>query len=131
MTDAAKTSPQAAKVSEMIMEFAAPLLALDRDGASDVDVLRSLMMMVEMCWNLPVFESTDPEAYVRFKEGFDTVTQNIPREIAVVLAQLMENRRTRFGRVPLLIHVKVEEDGPGRARLIAEARMPPADPHLC
>jgi hypothetical protein len=131
MPDRAKPSPQAAKVSEMIMEFAAPLLDLDRDGAADVDVLRSLMMMVELCWNLPVFEATDPEAYVRFKQGFDSVTQNVPPEIGSMLAILLENRRTRFGRVPLLIHVRVEEDGPGRARLLAEARMPATDPNLC
>jgi hypothetical protein len=131
MPNRANASPPAAKVSEMILEFAAPLLDLDRDGAADVDVLRSLMMMVEMCWNLPVFEATDPEAYQHFKQGFETVTQNVPPEIATVLAHLMENRRTRFGSVPLLIHVRVEADGPGRARLLAETRMPPTDPHLC
>lgn len=112
------------------MEFAAPLLDLDRDGAKDVDVLRSLMMMVEMCWNLPVFETTDPDAYVKFKQGFEQITQSVPKEIASVLVQLMESRRKRYGRIPLLIHMRVEEDGTGRPRLMAEARMPAADPNL-
>jgi hypothetical protein len=121
---------QPAKVSRMIMEFAAPLLDLDRAGAADVEVLRSLMMMVEMCWNLPVFEATDPQAYVRFKQGFDQVTESVPEPLAAVLAQLLVDRRTRFAHTPLLIHVRVEEDGPGRARLSAETRLPPSDPHF-
>jgi len=112
------------------MEFAAPLLDLDRDGAADVDVLRNLMMMVELCWNLPVFEATDPEAYERFKQGFDRVTQDVPKEIGAVLLQMMAARRTLYAHTPLLIHVRVESDGPGKARLLAETRMPASDPRF-
>jgi len=122
--------PSQRKVSAMILQFAAPLLDLDRAGASDVEVLRSLMMMVEMCWNLPVFETTDPDAYVQFKKGFETVTQDVPPEIAAVLEQLLLDRRTRYGHIPLLVHVRVEEAGPGKASLVTEARMPATAPHF-
>ena len=45
MTDRASESQSQQKVSAMILEFAAPLLDLDRAGAADVDVLRNFMMI--------------------------------------------------------------------------------------
>ena len=83
-----------------------------------------------MCWNLPVFETTDPTAYVRFKQGFDSVTQAVPPEIASVLAQLLSDRRTHYGHIPVLVHVRVEEAAAGKARLLTEVRMPDTTPRF-
>jgi len=125
-----QASSHRTKVSEMILEFAAPLLNLDREGAADLEVLQSLMMLVEMCWNLPVFEVTEPALYARFKQGFDTATAEVPKEIADALAQLLVDRRSRYGESPVLIHVRVEADGADSARIVAEARMPSRMPRF-
>lgn len=41
------------KVSEMILEFAAPLLQLDPVAPHDITMLGEVLLMAEMCWNLP------------------------------------------------------------------------------
>jgi hypothetical protein len=75
------------KISEMLLEFAAPLLQLGADGPPDIKVLGQLMMLTEMCWNLPVFETNDPAAHAHFKQDFDS---NTPRQDELVTSALQE-----------------------------------------
>ena len=112
------------KVSEMILDFAEPLLNLEPGGPPDIKLLRNVLMMAELCWNLPVFETMDGGAYANHKKGFDAVVQAAPGPIANRLRQLIQDRKTRFAGVPFLVTVRVEEDAANNARVIAEARVP-------
>lgn len=115
--------PAPGKVSEMILDFAEPLLSLGADGPPDITALRSALVMAEMCWNLPVFEKANNAAYGQFKRGFDDVLQASPGPMADLLRQLIHDRKTRFAGVPFLVTVRVEGAG-SDAKVVAEARMP-------
>lgn len=115
-------APRRATLSDVIMEFAAPLLALDPTAAAEPDVLRQLMVLVDMCWNLPSLEGTDPGAYATLKQGFEAVVREVPAPMAEQLNELIAARKTRFAAVPFLVHTRVEEDAAGKARIITEAR---------
>jgi hypothetical protein len=123
---AASTSTKRTTLSELMLEFASPLLALDKSGAADPDVLRQLMILVDMCWNLPVLERTDPAAYTKVRQGFDTIVSDLPGPLADQLHQLLDDRTERYGSVPFLVQTHVETDAAGKARLTAEARKPRA-----
>jgi hypothetical protein len=111
------------KVSELVLDFAAPLLRLGPNGLPDIDALRSVLQLAEICWNLPVYERTDKAKHAEFKRGFDSVLQSVPAPIANLLRQLLHERTTRFGAIPFLVTVRVEGQSLDRANVIAEARV--------
>jgi hypothetical protein len=116
---------QKASLSEVIMAFAAPLLELDAQAAADPDVLSQLMVLVDMCWNLPLLETTDPATHAKLKQGFDNVVKEVPKPVADQLQQLLAERSTgRFAGLPFLVHTRVERDAQGKASIVAEARKP-------
>jgi hypothetical protein len=114
---------QKATLSDVMRAFAAPLLELDASAAQEPDVLSQLMVLVDMCWNLPLLQSTDPEAYAKLKQGFDNVLAGVPRPVAEQLHKLLEDRMARFGTLQFLVHTRVESDA-GQARMVTEARKP-------
>ena len=84
------------------------------------------MVLVDMCWNLPILEETDPAAHARVKHGFDSVVQDLPEPMAVQLRQLLTDRKGRYGSVPFLVQTRVQADATGRPQVFAEARKPRA-----
>lgn len=108
------------------MAFAAPLLELDAQAAADPDVLSQLMVLVDMCWNLPLLEMTDPASHAKLKQGFDNVLKDVPKPVADQLQYLLADRKSRFASVSFLVHTRVERDANGKAQIIPEARKPRA-----
>lgn len=49
--------PVPAKVSEVILEFAQPLMEFGEDGPPDIQTMRNIMMLAMVCWNVPIMES--------------------------------------------------------------------------
>lgn len=82
------------------------------------------MVLVDMCWNLPLLHSSDPDAYKKLKQGFDSVVRDVPGPVAEKLGQLLQDRSARFGSLAFLVHTSVDTDSAGQARLVAEARKP-------
>lgn len=115
-----------ATLSEVIMAFAAPLLELDAKAAADPDVLGQLMVLVDMCWNLPLLETSDPAAHFKLKQGFDNILKDVPKPVADQLQSLLADRKARFGSLAFLVHTRVERDAAGKACIVAEARKPRA-----
>ena len=113
------------KVSEMILEFARPLLDLEPGGPPDINALRNILMFAELCWNLPVYERAGGAADAEFKKGFDRVLQAAPEAIASRLRQLVQDRKTRFAAIPFLITARVEGESLEQATVVAEARVSP------
>lgn len=125
-SDSAAPAQQKATLSEVITAFAAPLLALDANAAAEPDVLAQLMVLVDMCWNLPLLETSDPATHAKLKMGFDNVVKEMPKPVADQLQQLLVDRKGRFGSLAFLVHTRVERDAAGKARIVPEARKPRA-----
>jgi hypothetical protein len=118
-------APQKASLEQVILAFASPLLALDAKAAADPDVLSQLMVLVDMCWNLPVLEASDPAAHARLKQGFDSVVKDVPAPIAEQLRKLLVERTARFAALSFLVHTRVHTDAAtGKAGIVVEARKP-------
>lgn len=125
MTREAPAQPataQTATLSEVITAFAAPLLALDEQAAADPEVLGQLMVLVDMCWNLPLLETSDPATHAKLKQGFDNIVKEVPVPVAEQLAALLVDRKARFGALSFLVHTRVDTDAAGNARITPEAR---------
>jgi hypothetical protein len=118
----AQSAPKMATLSEVIEAFAAPLLALDEKAAADPDVLSQLMVLVDMCWNLPLLESDDPATHAKLKQGFDNIVAEVPKPVAEQLAALIADRSARFGSLKFLVHTRVDTDATGKVRITPEAR---------
>ncbi len=111
------------KVSEMILQFAQPLLQLEPDGPPDIKAVRNVMMLATVCWNLPVVEAGKGPDGPRIRKMFDEAMASVPESIRRVLLGLLDDRRTKFAAVPFLVIVSVE-GSLDRLRIVAEARMP-------
>jgi hypothetical protein len=116
---------QKATLAEVITAFAAPLLALDENAAADPDVLSQLMVLVDMCWNLPLLETSDPATHAKLKQGFDNIVKEVPAQVAQQLAALQVDRKARFGGLSFLVHTHVDTDAAGKVRITPEARKLP------
>jgi hypothetical protein len=114
--------PQTSTLAEVITAFAAPLLALDEKAAADPDVLSQLMVLVDMCWNLPLLETSDPATHAKLKQGFDNIVKEVPSQVAEQLAALQVDRKARFGALSFLVQTRVDTDAAGNARITPEAR---------
>jgi hypothetical protein len=116
--------PQPGKISELILEFASPLLELDPKGPLNIAALRSIMRLAEMAWNLPVLERAEDPTYASAKRSFDEALAAMPAIVARVLRQLVDDRKGRFAANPFFVTVEVKGANLDDARVAAEARMP-------
>ncbi len=116
--------PEPGKVSEMVLEFADPLMTVDPDGPPNIGALRSIMQIAEMCWNLPVLENSEASSYAQAKRTFDDALAAMPGGLSKILRQLIEDRKVRFGAVPFFVNVRVDGEDLENARVVVEARMP-------
>jgi hypothetical protein len=116
--------PESGKVSEMILEFAQPLLGFDPAGPPDIQDIRSIMMLAAVCWNLPIMVAKKDAQAAATQQMFDTAMAQVPKPLGQVLLGMIEDRKTRFGAVPFYVVPHVEGTNPKNARIVAEARMP-------
>ena len=118
--------PETGKVSEMIREFAEPLLYADPAGPDDLETVRTALMLAMICWNLPVYEALGSSLYTQGLRTLDAVERQVPGVIASTLRRLIQDRKTKFGAVPFLVSVEVKGTTLADATIVAEARMPRA-----
>lgn len=111
------------KVSELMLDFAAPLIeALERPHS--MDDLQRVFMAASVCWNLPVLERTGDPERVKLRSMLDDAMAKMPAELRALFQQLIVEREKKYGHIPFLVNLRVETDGPG-FRLVAEAREAP------
>lgn len=102
------------------MDFARPLLEVE-GGPPDIDALRSIILLANICWNAPILErKTDPDL-ARHLHLID----EIPEPLHGLLRQLIRDRKVRFGTVPFLVVATVKGTSLDDAVVRAEARMSP------
>lgn len=116
-------APEPGKVSEMILEFAEPLLYSDPSGPPNVAAVRSIMQLAEMCWNLPVLEANRSPLYPSAKKSFDQALAVMPGLASSLLRQLIRDRETKFAAVPFSVILSVEGSSLDDMKVVAEARM--------
>lgn len=109
------------KVSEMMIDFARPLL--DALGTPrDIEDLRHVMMLATLCWNLPVLEREQAADFEQTRRSFDEALVTMPEPLPSMLRQLIEDRRGKFGSIPFYVITEVRGDTLDDARIHAEAR---------
>lgn len=110
-----------AKFSEMMLEFAAPLIELTPDGARDIDNLRSSLRIANLCWNAPVYAARGD---LTFSRALDDVIATAPPEAQTCLRRMLADRQYRFADVPFAVLADVAGTTLRDARVTASAYMP-------
>ena len=110
------------KIAETFFAFAEPLLHADPDGPGDLETLRSVLQLVEMCWNLPVLDALGERGHEATKASFEAVVSRCPPAVAQPLQQLLADRKRKYGEVPYLVSVQVLGETLHAARIVVEAR---------
>ncbi|MEY4582913.1 MAG: hypothetical protein RL701_7616 [Pseudomonadota bacterium] len=121
--------PDTTRVSEMLREFAQPLLYVNAGGPADLEEIRTAMMLAMMCWNLPVYEALGNPLYERGVKTLAAIREQVPRVLANALKKLVEERKTKFADVSFLVLVEVTGTQLSDAAIVAEARLPPRGQH--
>jgi hypothetical protein len=116
--------PDSEKVSEMLRDYAQPLLYADPAGPADIDTIRTAMSLAMICWNLPVYEAIGSPLYAQGVRTLDAIIARVPGAVASNLKRLIDDRKTKFGSLPFLALVEVTGTTPQNATIIAEARLP-------
>jgi hypothetical protein len=116
--------PDSAKVSEMLRDYAQPLLYADPAGPADVDTIRTAMSLAMICWNLPVYEAMGSPLFAQGVRTLDAIMAGVPNAVAANLRRLIEDRKTTFGSLPFLALVEVTGTTLENATIVAEARLP-------
>ena len=118
----AYTVPAAEDVSKLVRDFAEPLLYVDPAGPSDIETVRTAMMLGMICWNLPVYEAEGSPLYAQGKRTLEAVGKQVPRGVMETLERLIEQRRATLVRMPFLVVIEVEGTTAENARITAQAR---------
>jgi hypothetical protein len=115
--------PTADEMSVVLRDFAAPLLYVDPAGPSDVETVRTAMMLAMICWNLPVYEAEGSPLYAQGKRTLEAVGKQVPDSVAATLERLIEHRKTTLTSMPFLVLVEVKGTTPENATITAQARL--------
>jgi hypothetical protein len=116
--------PPSTKVSELLRDYAEPLLYADPAGPADVETIRTAMSLAMICWNLPVYEAIGSPLYAQGVRTLDAIMERVPAAVASNLRRLIVDRKTKFAAMPFLALVEVSGTTLQNATITAEARMP-------
>jgi hypothetical protein len=108
----------ATKFSDIIVEFAEPLLNADPDGPADIEALRNMMSLATLCWNAPLREVRGDSSLMKILQP---ALMAAPEPIATALRQMLASRLSRFAGVPHTIIAEVTGSSLDDARCVARA----------
>ena len=114
--------PDPQSVAELLRDFAAPLLYVDKCGPVNIDTLKTTIMLAMICWNVPVYEATHSPMYARGERTLNQIKSQVPQRVTKALDQLIESRKTTFADRPFLVIAEVLGTHPNDASIVAEAR---------
>ena len=110
-----------AKVSDMMLEFAEPLLDYESGGPRDVSELRTALRLATLCWNAPVYAARGDYTFMR---AIESVLASMPAEVSGRMRAMMAARRGRFAAVPFAVIADVAGTTVAEARITASAYLP-------
>jgi hypothetical protein len=112
---------QPAKISEMMLEFAAPLLDLD-DAPRTAELVRPVMQIASLCWNARLYEELGDDQFMR---ALDALLASAPPDLRAGIERMLDDRRTRFADVPFAVLADVAGENAEEIRVTATAYVPP------
>jgi hypothetical protein len=107
-------------MSATLIEFAQPLLD-ELSTADDIEMLRRVMTIATLVWNLPVYERRNAPEAPACRAAFEDAMAQAPRPIAKHLDAMARARLTMYAHDPRLAFVEVADQGNGRANIQATA----------
>ena len=110
-----------AKVSDMILEFAEPLLASESGGPRDMSELRNALQLATLCWNAPVYAARGDYTFMR---AIDSALASMPAEMSGRMRVMVADRQGRFAAVPFAVIADVAGTAVAEARITASAYLP-------
>lgn len=116
--------PDPVQVSQLLRDYAQPLLYIDPEGPADLETMRTAMGLAMICWNLPVYEATGSPLYAQGMRTLEKVSAQVPPAVAACLRELITQRKTKFAELPFLAMVEVVGDRLKTATISAQARRP-------
>jgi hypothetical protein len=114
---------QRGKVSQLMLDFARPLLDL-MGPPRTIDDLRRAFELTTMCWNLSVFERERFAEATAMREHFDATVRSCPAPLASALLRLAASRTAEFAQVPFMVVVEIRGSSLDDCTLFAEAHSP-------
>lgn len=114
-----------AKVTEMIVDFASPLLR-SGGGPRSIQDVRNIMLLASVCWNLPVLQQARAPEFDELQELLDMALRSIPEPGPTLLQRLLAARQASFASVPFAVLVDVRGSSLEDCRIHAEARQAPS-----
>ncbi len=113
-----------AKVTELIVDFARPLLQTG-GGPRSIQDVKNIMLLASVCWNLRVFERARAPEFDELKELFEVALSSMPEPGPSLLQHLIAEREANFENIPFAVLVDVRGTSLDDCRIHAEARQAP------
>jgi hypothetical protein len=110
------------KFSEVIVEFAQPLLYVEPDGPPDIKALRNVISVATVCWNAPMWEVQGDRSPM---QQLQPTLMTAPPPIAAAMRKMLASRLTRYAGVPHTIIAEVTGSSLEDARVVARAHDAP------
>lgn len=112
------------KVSETLLEFAAPLMDSYAPGRNDTE-LRAMLDFAALVWNLVAFEEQGASGKELDRARAELKPGRVPAQLLRHFDELVARKRARFaGDLRTIANISVSRQG-GGLHVRAEARLPP------
>jgi hypothetical protein len=110
-----------AKISDIMLEFAQPLLGFESGGPRDMNELRKALQLATLCWNAPLYAARGDHTFMR---AIDDVLALIPGDLSARIRAMMADRQGRFAAVPFAVIADAAGTTVAEARITASAYLP-------
>jgi hypothetical protein len=110
------------ELSETMLEFAKPLLA-QFPSPPPIEMLRQVLVLVTVAWNLPIYEQRRNPQAASFRATFDQAMAQVPPQIARILSAMLVSRLSTYANDPRTGFAGVVADGGGHAQVVATAAL--------
>jgi hypothetical protein len=115
---------QRAKFSQLMLEFAEPLLAIARAEGPSIEALRRSMMLATLCWNAPLRAVQGDD---RAQRELDVFLKSAEPALRAALRSMLSSRMTQYAGVPFAVFANVEGSSAENARCVAYATATPEE----
>ena len=109
---------QRGKFSQLMLDFAEPLLAIAREEEPSIEALRTSMMLATLCWNAPLRAVRGDDSLVR---ELAALMKSVEPAVQAALRSMLSSRMTLYARVPFPVFAEVEGSSLENARCVASA----------
>jgi len=110
------------KMSETMLEFGKPLLDCFAPMPT-LEELRSVMVLVTVAWNLPIYEKRKHPQAGEHRVIFDKAMAQMPAEVREIFAAMFHARLTTYAHDPRIGFAEVTRGEDGDAKIVAKAAL--------